>query len=523
MLNALDDIITRLSALSPDELEAFRGPINAATKKLRWAPNFGPQMQAYDCLADELFYGGEAGGGKTDLLLGTALNLHRRSLILRRLNGEVMGLVDRMEEILGTRKGFSGHPSAIWRLKNQIIMFGGCQYLDDRKKYQGTPKDFIGFDEVTNFLEDQYTFITAWARSTVPGQRVRVICTGNPPTDPEGLWVIKRWAAWLDKKHPNPALPGELRWYTTIDGNDVECEGPGPVTLPDGSIHVGKDGKPILPKSRTFIPAELGDNPDLAETGYAATLAALPPALRSSMYEGDFSAQMQDDIWQVIPTEWVEQAQNRWSPEGHRHPMDALGVDIAQGGADNTTIIPRHGSWFGMPKVYPGRDTPDGPTVAGLVFMEMRNGCEVILDMSGGWGGSTMDHLKQQFSPTPFNGGAGADALRDRTGALKFANLRAAAYWHLREALDPNYGSHIALPPDPLLAADLCAPRYKVTTRGVLLEPKEDVKKRIGRSPDRGDACVMAHFAKGKRNFQRLDQGKLQAKAITSGRNPRRR
>ena len=51
---------------------------------MAWVPNPGPQAQAFLCEADELFYGGEAGGGKTDLGIGLALSAHKRSLLLRR-------------------------------------------------------------------------------------------------------------------------------------------------------------------------------------------------------------------------------------------------------------------------------------------------------------------------------------------------------------------------------------------------------------------------------------------------------
>jgi hypothetical protein len=64
----------------------------------------------------------------------------------------------------------------------------------------------------------------------------------------------------------------------------------------------------------------------------------------------------------------------------------------------------------------------------------------------------------------------------------------------LREALDPDQpdGSAIALPPDPELSADLCTPTWKLTARGILLEGKEEIRKRLGRSPGKGDAVVMA-------------------------------
>ena len=61
------------------------------------------------------------------------------------------------------------------------------------------------------------------------------------------------------------------------------------------------------------------------------------------------------------------------------------------------------------------------------------------------------------------------------------------------EALDPDQegGSVIALPPDAELRADLCAPTFEVRASGVILESKDDIRKRLGRSPGKGDAVVM--------------------------------
>ena len=62
----------------------------------------------------------------------------------------------------------------------------------------------------------------------------------------------------------------------------------------------------------TFLQAMLWDNPYYMDAGYMATLQSLPEPLRSQMLLGDFHAGMQDDPWQVIPTEWVRLAQKRW-------------------------------------------------------------------------------------------------------------------------------------------------------------------------------------------------------------------
>ena len=81
---------------------------------------------------------------------------------------------------------------------------------------------------------------------------------------------------------------------------------------------------------------------------------------------------------------------------------------------------------------------------------------------------------------------------RDKSGELGFFNQRAQWWWGMREALNPASGVDLALPPDPELKVDLCAPRWNLTPRGIQIESKDDLRKRIGRSPDRGDAVVYA-------------------------------
>ena len=67
----------------------------------------------------------------------------------------------------------------------------------------------------------------------------------------------------------------------------------------------------------------------------------------------------------------------------------------------------------------------------------------------------------------------------------------------MRECLDPVHGEDLALPPDAELLADLCAPRYRLTASGILLEAKEEVVRRLGRSPDAGDAVVLCNWWRG--------------------------
>jgi hypothetical protein len=84
--------------------------------------------------------------------------------------------------------------------------------------------------------------------------------------------------------------------------------------------------------------------------------------------------------------------------------------------------------------------------------------------------------------------------VKDTSGVLSFRNVRAAAYWRLREALDPSSEEPIALPPSRELRAELCAARYSAEDRTIKLEKKEQIKERLGRSPDLADAVVMAFW-----------------------------
>jgi hypothetical protein len=480
----LDEILAKLEKLPAEQLKE----LNEARLKMApvWVPNIGPQFLTVESEADELFYGGSAGGGKTDVLVGLSLTKHTRSLILRRTNKEASKLVERFVEILGHRDGWNGQENT-WRFPDgRVIDIGGVQHEDDKQKYKGTPHDLICWDEVSDFSETQFRFINTWNRSADQKQRCRIVCAGNPPTRAEGFWVVKYWAPWLDPTHPRPAKPGELRWFTTIGGQDAEVDGPGPHLV---------DGEYVRAKSRTFIPAKLSDNPDLARTNYAATLAALPPELRAAYKDGRFDAGLKDQAWQVIPTAWIIEAQDRWRSDGWKEfSMTAIGFDPAGGGKDSAELACRHGVWFAELISAQGKDTADGSAAAATIIKHRRDSCAVIVDVGGGYGGAVTLRLKDNSIPfMPFNG-ANRTGQKTKDRQLGFANARAEAYWRLREALDPDQpgGSPICLPPDPELRSDLAAATYEVSQRGILLESKEDLRERLGRSPGKGDAVAMA-------------------------------
>ena len=487
MKNPINDLTRLINQLSPEDKIEVSKIIQSAPI---WTPLPGPQEEAYFCPADILYYGGAAGGGKSDLILGVALTEAQKSIIFRRQSTQLLGIQNRLlDEILKTRKHWNGQDDILRQPDGRQVEFGSCNVIGDEKKYQGRPHDFVGFDEITHFAESQFRFLMGWLRTTTEGQRCRVICSGNPPTDAEGEWIIKFWAPWLDKTHPNPAEPGELRWYAVIDGEDKPVENGNPF------VH---NGELIKPQSRTFIPSHVEDNPFLMSQGYQAQLQALPEPLRSQMLKGDFSAGKADNVFQVIPTGWVEQAQARWTPEGKSGPMDSLGADVARGGDDKTQLAPRYGTWYDYLKSFPGSDTPNGQIVAGLIMSIVRDAAPIHIDI-GGVGGSPYDFLNENGVQVIGINNAETDRSKDQfdiaSGQIRFRNNRSFLMWRFRESLEPGKGQNIALPPDSELKADLCAPRWKLTAGGILIESKDEIKKRIGRSPDKGDAVILASIA----------------------------
>ncbi|HQU34803.1 MAG TPA: hypothetical protein PLB88_10835 [Thermoanaerobaculaceae bacterium] len=421
---------------------------------------------------------------------------------------QLQEIIDQAREAVGSRGQFNAN-TGIYRLDDgRIIELKGVQHEHFVSRFKGRPHDLKAFDEATEFSESQVRFLLGWLRSAVPNQRCRAILCFNPPTTKEGEWVLSFFAPWLDPKHPNPAAPGELRWYAMVDGREVE--------RPDGNPfeHESKRGvERITPLSRTFIPSRLVDNPALASTGYEATLQSMPEPLRSQLLYGDFRAGVGEDPWQCIPTAWVVAAMARWRPDTLRPALTCIGGDVAHGGRDQTVYAPRFGTWFGPLACYPGSETPDGITAAafGALLVQQILGREFVRGYDRtpptfhvdaiGYGASCSERLEQDygFDVLPVNV-ASASTHTDRSGKFPCVRLRTEMYWRLREALDPDLGDNLALPPDPELLADLTAYKFKVTPQGIVLEEKDAVKARIHRSTDRGDAVALTMLGGGVPN-----------------------
>ncbi len=204
-----------------------------------------------------------------------------------------------------------------------------------------------------------------------------------------------------------------------------------------------------------------------------------------------------DAVDGLIPFVWVEEAQARWPLAKAKHEeemaqLSALGVDVARSGTDKTVFARRYGAFVDELEELYGADTMEvtGRTVQ-ILNQHGRVGYASV-DVIG-VGAGVVDRLREQgYDTWAFNGSEKSEQT-DISGELEFTNTRAAAWWTLREMLDPANGFNIALPPDDTLLGDLMSPRYRRTSGGrIQVEEKDAIKKRLGRSPDRGDAVVMA-------------------------------
>lgn len=528
--NQARELYPFLTPAEQDELNAL--VLEDLAAKL-WAPLPGPQTLAFESQADVIGYGGSAGGGKTDLAVGKALMQHYEVLVMRREATQLKGILRRIEALLGDREGYNGQDKT-WRHagpRGVSLEFGSCPNLGDETKHQGNPHDLLVFDEAANFLEQQVNFLLGWNRSTREGVHSQALLTFNPPTSAEGRWIVDFFGPWIDKKHalyPTPA--GVLRYVVTLPADNesyryVWVADARPCVIVAGELVYDFDPAAympediVVPQSRTFIPSRISDNPFLANSGYLRQLQAMPEPLRSQMLYGDFQAGMTDDPWQVIPSAWIEIAQARWKERRPRGEMLAMGVDVARGGKDSTIIATRHKAdacshWFDKLHAYPGAETPNGPAVAGFVIAERRDEASILLDVIG-VGASPYDVLNGMGLDIYGVNVSEKATAKDHSGRLSFFNLRSQLWWQMRELLDPARDTGVTLPPDPELAKELAAPKWELSGMTIRVESREEIVKRIGRSPDRATAVVLAAMDVPKRSAYLAAAGDASSVALS--------
>lgn len=244
-------------------------------------PQAGRQLAFLTTPADIAIYGGSAGGGKTWGILADAVRdvdvPGYGATIFRRTYPEVTnqgGLWDESEKMYKGMKGQGVRGDLVWRWRTGArIEFGHCQHESDLDKWDGAQICTLAFDQLEHFTEKQFWYLTMRNRSLcgVP-PRVRASCNPDPDsfliTGPDG-WGTGLIAWWIDDDgYAILERAGVLRWFVRADEQIVWADRREDLV----------DAFPnLMPRSLTFIPATIYDNPILMETdpGYIAHLQGL--------------------------------------------------------------------------------------------------------------------------------------------------------------------------------------------------------------------------------------------------------
>ncbi len=203
----------------------------------------------------------------------------------------------------------------------------------------------------------------------------------------------------------------------------------------------------------------------------------------------------------LIPYEWIEIANRNWQElqaSGFTPAKSCkLGVDVAGMGRDNSVLCPRYGNYVSQFEVHQSAGRADHMHVVGMTIPYLKKkGAKAFIDTIGE-GAGVYSRLLEEECRNAFSCkySEGADGLHDITGEYEFANMRAYLYWALRDWLNPKNGFGAALPPCDQLMEEATETKWKFLSNGkIIIEPKEDVKKRIKRSPDYMDALANTFY-----------------------------
>lgn len=220
----------------------------------------------------EAFYGGSAGGGKSQALLMAALqdvDVPGYSAILFRKTYKDLSLP---EALISRSQEWLSNTDAHWDGQNHkwtfpsgaTLSFGHMDHEKAKFSYQSAAFQFIGFDEVTQFTESQYKYLfTRLRRLQGKDLDLRVRCAANP----DGIGF-----EWVKRRFVNPGHP-----------------------------------------DRPYIPSRLSDNPHLDQESYKESLNELDPVTRARYLDGDWEVRPEGKKFKREWFEIVPQAPRRWA------------------------------------------------------------------------------------------------------------------------------------------------------------------------------------------------------------------
>jgi hypothetical protein len=264
---------------------------------------------ALESEADILIYGGQAGGGKTWLLVGELTrridNPDFRAVIFRRTSPQIMGgggiwdEANKLYRPLGARMREGQSLDATFP-SGAVVEFCHLQLEKNKFDHQGKQYAAICFDEVTHFTETQFFYLVSRNRSS-SGIKPYIRATCNPDA---GSWVAAFIDWWIDPESglPIPERSGVLRYFyrEENDGDDQIFWADSKEEIIALKPHLSPDD--IM--SVTFVPASLDDNQILLQNdpSYKSKLLSLPRVERMRLLGGNWKIQE----GAIIDAEWIK-------------------------------------------------------------------------------------------------------------------------------------------------------------------------------------------------------------------------
>lgn len=403
-----------------------------------------------------------------------------------------------------------GSPFAQWKINDELVGYGRKPADYEQSAFNGIHARYvlIVLDEAGGIVRSLWDAVDSLATN----EEARILAIGNPD-DPAAHFatVCKPGSDW------NVIRIDGLR---TPNFNAEQLDsGLYPLTralmahegIPLNTEEVPRGIRPLLlspmwveERIRRWCGVLKGAEATLTELELRDLVARRTSAspLFTAKVRGDFP---DGGTIGVIPLGWVNRAVERWKDwdTAGRPTLPGIriaGVDVATTGEDETCIARRQGDAVEKVTRYP--HTEDTTEIVDLVAAELDGhpGSLAIVDVIG-VGQGVRDMLRRlDRNAVGFNASRQSDRT-DRAGEFRFRNDRAAAWWRLRQALDPAYGSTLMLPDDEQLIQELTAPTWRYQTgkgMGVIqVELKDEIKKRLGHSTDSADAVIHAFWVDG--------------------------
>lgn len=426
---------------------------------------------------------------------------------------------------LGALKGrINRSPIPSWYLGDELVGYGRKPSDYEESAFNGIHARYVlvVIDEACGVVKHLYNAI----RSLVANEHSRVLAIGNPDDPgshfaeickPDSIWNVIHLDALRTPNFTRDIVigddPANPRYPLTATLMEAE-------KIPFSTEKIHPDLRDVL-VSPLYCEESLTDwcgvPKDAAKTMTKPELTRLVQSraadspIFTSKVRGLFPSATRTG---VIPLGWIELAINRWKdwmaaggdvsaiPNPTRR---VVGIDVAYGGMDETVLAIRFGDAITKLDRYRNADTVETARHAVPYLAEPKSLAVVdvigigagVFDTLRNWRKDSNEPNHHLADVVPFNASA-STKRKDMIGQFKFRNDRAAAWWHMRELLDPSKGSTLMLPDDDRMKAELSTVKYKHLAGGIIqIESKDDIRKRLGRSTDAADAVIQAFWVDG--------------------------